>query len=194
MQVIEIINRVIAETGRPDLAEMIELTVTSCIRQVHSKALFKRDLVEEVIKVPDPSNLIRLTLPPRFRRFRDVVITNNYGQSMHPCKNVNPSQILARPAQSEAKPNYYVAGTTYTVSGGTTHLLPITYLYTSYYTTPPLESKATATWLTELYPETIINYTLFKIHGKVGNDKKASQAYILYEAQFTDIIEDQEVD
>lgn len=193
MMLSDIVQRVIEETGRPDAANMIQLIVQNSVRQVHAKAKFRRDIVEETIPVPSPAHTVRLTLPPHFRQFKDVAITDNFGRAMDVCDNIQPSSVLNQLSINNVNPTYYVAGSTYTVASNGLHL-PIHYLYTSYYTVPPLENLGSTTWMTDLYPEAIVNYALFKVHSKVGNNEKANACYALYESQFIDVLDDQEVD
>lgn len=193
MMLSDIVERVITETGRPDLADLIQLTAQSSVRQVHAKAKFRRDLIEETIVVPSPNTLIRLTLPPHFRMFRDVFIVDNYGVPKAECLCMQPSSIMSQNTIKNVQPSYYVAGTTYTVMANNL-FIPIQYLYVSYYGVPPLENLGSSTWMTELYPEAIVNYTLYKVHAKTGNSEKARECLALYESQFRDVVEDQEVD
>lgn len=189
----EIVVRVIDESGRPDLEELIKSAVIGVIKQVHAKANFRRDLLEENIVVPSPAQTIRLTLPPRFRRFSNVVITDNRGMPLAVAEETSPKNMLDVYGKMPMKPAHYVSGNTYTVMANR-HRLPISYLFVSYYQTPSIENLGDSTWLTELYPEVVVNYALFKAYSKTGNDSKAQQSYGLYAEELQTILTDQDTD
>lgn len=190
MIISEIIKRVVEETGRPDLLDFIESITVSSIKQVHSKAKFYRDLIEETVKVPTPAPLVRLTLPPRFREFQDVAIVNAYGQPISKAEYSPPSKFLGDFNKMPQRPSYYVTGNTYTVMNNR-DVVPILYLYVTYFQHPSIDNLGQATWITEQYPELIINYCNFKVHSKTGNDMKSREAYALYEEGLASMTADQ---
>lgn len=194
MNIADIVERVITETGRPDLETLIRNTVVSAIRQCHAKADFARDVVEETIQIPSPSNFLRLTLPPRFRKFHAMAIADQYGRGVAECKQTSTSTVLAGMRKlPQREPSYYISGATYTVAGNLNYPLPIQFLYVQYLETPALDNLGGVTWMTELYPEVIINYALHKVHSKTGNDTKAGLALNLHMTHLQDLINDQEV-
>lgn len=194
MNIADIVERVIRETGRPDLEALIQSTAVSAIRQVHAKADFSRDVIEETIEVPSPAPTVRLTLPPRFRKFAVLAIADQYGRAIRKCKPVSSTAVISSLNKMPLiEPSYYVAGQTYTVSGNQAYLLPIQQLYVQYLETPPLDNLGGTSWMTELYPEVIINYALFKVHGKTGNDTKSNEALRLHLSQLEELVNDQEV-
>ena len=194
MNIGEITARVIAETGRPDLQDLIQNTVVSSIRQVHAKADFVRDVVEETIVVPTPNQFVRLTLPPRYRKFAAMAITDQYGRPLAKCSPVAATSVIDNIGKMpDLTPTYYVTGQTYTVSGNSVFPLPIQFLYVQYLETPALDNLGGTTWMTDLYPEVIINYALYKVHGKTGNDTKSQEVLRLHMQQLMELINDQEV-
>lgn len=192
MLISELTQRVIDETGRPDLEDFILAVVTSSIKQIHSSAKFVRDMVEETIIIPSPSATIRLTLPPRFREFQDVAIVDKYGVPISKADHVNPSAFLDTFGKLPMRPTYYVMGNSYTVMNNRDRL-PIQYLYVTYFQHPPLDNTGQSTWVLEQYPEMVVNYCNFKVHGKTGNDTKSNEAYRLYIEALNTMMADQEV-
>lgn len=190
MLISEIANRVIEETGRPDLQDFIVSVVTSSVKQMHASANFVRDQIEEIIKVPAPAPTVRLTLPPRFRKFQNVAIVDQYGRPISEAEQSSPSKFLGDFNKMPQRPAYYVTGNTYTVMNNR-ELLPIHYLYVLYYQHPPIDNLGQGTWITEQYPEVVINYCNFKVHSKTGNEARSREAYLLYEDGMQEILTDQ---
>ena len=188
-----IVVRVIDESGRPDLEELIKSAAIGVIKQTHAKANFRRDLQEEHIVVPSPAQTIRLTLPPRFRKFSNIVIADNFGRPLAVVEQTSPTALLDVYGKMPQKPSAYVSGNTYTVLANR-YGLPISYLFVSYYQTPVVENLGDTTWLTELYPEVVVNYALFKVYSKTGNDAKAQQSYGLYAEELQTVLSDQDTD
>ena len=190
MLISELTARVIMETGRPDLENLIESIAVSSIKQLHSTAKFLRDMVEETIAVPTPSPIVRLTLPPRFREFKDVAIVDSYGKPIATCEASSPSAFLGQVNKMPLRPSYYMSGNTYTVMSNR-ELLPILYLYVTYFQHPALENAGQSTWLLEQYPEVVVNYCNFKVHSKVGNDARSHESWKLYREGLETILIDQ---
>lgn len=192
MLISELTLRVIQETGRPDLEDFITSIATSSLKQIHSVAKFVRDMVEETIVVPSPAAVVRLTLPPRFREFQDVAIMDKFNRPISRCEPSSPSNFLDQFNMLPQRPSYYVTGSTYTVMANR-ELLPIQYLYVTYYTHPPIEHAGSSTWILEQYPEMVIDFCNFKVHSKTGNDIKSRESYALYQEGLRGLLNDQPV-
>lgn len=187
----EIVQTIVDETSRPDQLDLISNYTKNAVLQLHSKAKFTRDLVEENIEVPSPGQLIRLTLPPRFRDFQSVSIVNQFGQPMAVCEKVDSSVLLEEYGRTSTRPFFYITGGTYTVGSGRTQLVA-SFLFTSYFQSPSLTAMGAETWITQLYPEMVVNYVASKIHAKNGNNEKAQYATALYRDMLTDFLDDQD--
>lgn len=176
MNLTEIVEAVIEHSGRPDQEAFITRKVRAAIRQVHAAGMFPRDLVEELVELQEPTNLIKLTLPPRFRKFKALMpaqSTGNMLRTVNPRNDylcVDPTDIVTMAYQSR-QDVYYVAGAVVNIRSSSKPDA----VYMLYYNYPEVADPYLETWAMAAQPELFIDAALVAVLGFFGNTTKSRE-------------------
>lgn len=177
MNLSEIVQTVMEQSGRYDQEEYITRKVRSTIAMIHSSGMFPRDLVEESVELNDATkHKIKLTLPPRFRKFKvlmPVTSSGNMIKTVNPrndFKRVDPSDIVTM-AYNEAQDVYYVAGAVLNIRASS---IPKS-IYMLYYAYPETADPYLETWAMASSPELFVEGAMVGVLGFFGNTTKARE-------------------
>lgn len=191
MKLQEIVDAVVGTTGRPDKSDDIMRAVRAAVTEVHGSAAYPRDRVEELFPLAEATALIKLTLPPRFRKFEVLGAFTDQGTpvSLSTANNqysrVDPSAIFNGTLDTRTDV-YYVAGAALNIRSS----IAVKNIYAIYRRFPEVADTQLETWIMEDQPSLIIDLTLSKVQGGFGRDKLAREAFSRWEIAMTSFIFD----
>lgn len=175
MQLSQLVANVQDVFKRPDMQAQVEARVRGAILWAHKSEYFIRDRQVAIQAVQNPSNLVRMALPPFFRQFEiirpmtaagDPITLTTDTDDMVGYQEIDPRQVNG--VRSGGGINYYyVAGDVINIS---TTVLPAN-LYFLYYALPDLRSPEAVTWITEQYNELIEFRALSVLFSMQGNQE-----------------------
>lgn len=169
-------------TSRPDRASIIKSAIRQTVKELHSAALFSRDLVNDPITLDNPSYPVGFNLPPNFRRLLSVQPIDQNGQIVRVPDTHNGALRLLEPAElafNSRNPyrNYaYIGGSTIVASTTT----GVNRFLISYYKFPDVNDDYLETWLMTAEEDTVQQGALAKFYGDDQN--QSLSAY--YERQY----------
>jgi hypothetical protein len=170
----EIVQEVISITNRPDREDFIRRQVRASITEVHGTAKYPRDRVEEVFVLNEPATLIKLTLPPRLKKFEVLGAVSNNGQpialstSNNQYERTDPAGLFDEGFQSKVD-IYYVAGAVLNIRSS----VCTPNIYAMYSTFPEVADNNLETWIMATQESLIIDLALSKVFETFGRDKEA---------------------
>lgn len=156
MNLHDIATELVAELRRPDMKSMIEGFVRQTVLQCHSSQEFSRDIVEEVISIPEPAAVVKLQLPPGYRRFLRIAPCSAEGipvatrSGVHGFEFVSPKDLFTM-AGNPLTDICYVAGPSLTVKASAA----VAHIFMQYFKLPDVQDLQTETWICRDYPELI---------------------------------------
>lgn len=173
----EIVTQVVELTSRPDKIDMIRREVRAAILQVHSTASYPRDRVEEIFELNETALKVKLTLPPRFKKFELLGGVDAFGSPIrltttnNQYTRVDPSGIFENSLHDNTD-FYYVAGAAFVISSSK----PIDGVYTIYRVSPEVADNDLETWIMEEQPSLITDLALSRVYSPLGRNTLASAA------------------
>ena len=157
MNLTKIVEAVTQELRRPDLTVAATRAVRTVIAQVHSAAHFRRDLVEDVIDLGAPVNLVKFPLPPRFKDYHYLRPITPTG---HPIAlpgtrgtytPVAPNDVMT-PGGANRTNCYYVAGAATVLSSA----VAVQHLAVAYWQLPDISNPLLESWAMAIDAELFI--------------------------------------
>jgi len=177
MDLAALIAAVTEDTGRPEASKagLISRAVSYTVLRAHQTDFYPRDRVFDGNVVPvSPSTAVIQALPTRWRKFDQIEIVDlSTGVSL------GKKLSLQTPDDTEyfdgtELPNYYW------VAGDNVHMFSTTTIQRVawwWYQNPDLSTTSKSTWITNQWPQTIIDGAVAYVHAKLG-DKSMSDTYI----------------
>jgi hypothetical protein len=178
MNIAELTTELATELRRPDMIDRIRGFVRQVVTHCHAATEFQRDLVEEIVAVPSPAPVIKITQPPRLRRLISIAPCDALGTQLATA-NPEGGYAIKSPTDIVTMSGYlmtdiaYIAGPTITVRGsGATHL------FLQYYQTPDLQDELTQTWIMEQFPDLIKTGVRARYYQATNNQQAAGEAQL----------------
>lgn len=172
MQIVDLIRGVQDIIKRPDLASMIDTRVRGAVKWVHMTDFYPRDRITAVQNIK-PNQVVRLTLPERFRQFELIRPLTDAEQPIPLSTDTvdtiglieaDPHQLLDyRNVQRDNY--YYVVGDIINIKMNCT----ADKMLFMYYAYPDLRDDKATTWVTEQFPELIIFRAAAVLYAQLGN-------------------------
>lgn len=181
MTLTEIVQAVVQATGRYDQEDYITRQVRSAIKQVHTSARFPRDLVEQLVPLNHPTTLIKLTLPPRFNKFKMLAPFSAEGFPIplttadNLYERKDPADLVTDSFRASVD-HYYVAGGVVNIRSS---VAPSSILM-MYYALPEVADPHLETWAMASYDQLFIDAALIKVLGFFGNAQKVRELQMQY--------------
>jgi hypothetical protein len=172
----ELVAEVVNLTGRLDKEDYIRRQVRASIIQIHKTANYPRDRVEEITVLQVPTTLIKLTLPPRFRKFEALAAVQSNGAVISLTTNDNlyerkdPTDLLNN-SFAQSTDHYYVAGAAVNIRSSV--IVPNVYML--YWQQPEVADNDLQTWAMADNAELFLDLALAKTLGTFGNAKRAQE-------------------
>lgn len=173
----EIVQDILEITSRPDKEDVIRRNVRASITEVHSAGAYPRDRIEEVFALNEPTNLIKLTLPPRFKRFIVLGGVTTDGQPVtlttdnNMYSRIDPAGLFSELASAKVDV-YYVAGAVFNIRSS----VAVHSIYAIYLAHPEVADNELETWIMAQQSSLITDLTLSKVLGLFGREKQGQAA------------------
>lgn len=189
MKLQEIVDDIVLVTSRPDRADTIMRAVRAAVTEVHGAALFPRDRVEEMFELAEPLNLIKLTLPPRFKTFEVLGAMTSGGAPIrlttdnNQYKRVEPTGIFNNELTNSTD-IYYVAGTAFNIRSS----VAVDNIMAIYRRFPEVADTQLETWIMREQDSLITDLALSKVYSHFGRDKLAREARARWEFAIVEFV------
>lgn len=188
MNLAELTTELATELRRPDMVDRLRSFVRSVVVQVHAASQFQRDLVEEVVGVPSPAPVIKITQPPRLRSLLSIAPCDIHGNLI---RTVNPEGgfSIRHPADiitqsgNQMVDIAYIAGPTITIRSS----VNCSYLFMQYFQTPDVRDELTQTWIMEQFPDLIKAGVRARYYQAINNPQAAAEAQ-LFQSDLLDLV------
>lgn len=188
MNLAELTQELATELRRPDMIDRIRSFVRSVVVQCHAATQFQRDLVEEVVQVPSPAPVIKITQPPRLRSLLSIAPCDVFGNLI---KTANPEggYTIRHPADVVTQSGHqmvdiaYIAGPTITIRSA----VNCSYLFLQYFQTPDIKDELTETWIMEQFPDLIKAGVRARYYQAINNPQAAAESQ-LFQSDMLDLI------
>lgn len=172
MNIKAMLAELISTTRRPNNSAELRKALVHTIREVHAWQSFSRDLVEEVVELQATASLVKIALPPLFRRIYRLTPVDAQGMPL-PTRNPNneirvltPDQLFTQSGKMMVDVAY-ITGPTLTMKFSAARK----FIHFLYYANPNVEQELTETWIMQEIPEVIIDGALSKFYR--GQDSEA---------------------
>lgn len=176
MRLEKIVEAVVKEMRRPDITADVIRATRATILHLHGSAGFAQDLVEDIVEVTQ-SAIVKINLPPRFRKFNVVMPLDSKNNPIRlPTRDgyleaVSPSEIMT-PGGRQVTNCYYVAGAAVVCRSQTA----FSKLYLQYYQTPEVSDPNLETWIMAQYPELVMLGVKARVYNSPLRNPELAQA------------------
>ena len=188
MNLQELTTELSTELRRPDMVDRLRSLVRQVVIQCHAASQFQRDLVEELVPVPSPGPVIKITQPPRLRRLLTIAPADMYG-NLVATRNPeggfsirSPADIMTQ-AGNQMVDIAYIAGPTIVVRAACAY----TNLFMQYFQTPDVQDVLTQTWIMEQFPDLIKTGVRARYYQAFTNPQAAGEAQ-LFQSDLLDLV------
>ena len=178
MNLDEIVADIVIRTSRPDREDVIRRATRSAITEVHASALYPRDRVEEIFPLAAETNLVKLVLPPRFRKFEVLAAVTADGipvclnNKSNTYERVDPAGLFDSTLGNKTD-IYYVAGAAFNIKSS----VKVTNIYALYFRRPEVADNNLETWIMAEHESLISDLVMSKVQGSFGREKLAQDAF-----------------
>lgn len=161
-------------TQRLDQPTQITRSLRRAITQAHSMALFKRDIVEDIIDLPNPANRMKIPLPPNFKKFKAVAPRGINGKPTQISTDNNQYKLVEDDEILDQLYNplidvCYVAGDVFVINSS----IKPAKLYLRWYANPDIADLDLETWIMQVQEDLILDLALVHFYKKVGREDLA---------------------
>lgn len=172
-----IYNDVMELTKRPDLESETAIAVRTATSSIHGRAAFPRDVVTELVKIPNVSFITALDIQTLFvglRGISSVRITDvNYAALESPEIEIVEMGDIYDPVYRTLRNNIaYLAGTSLIIRCGVGSYGFIV----EYFKIPSVKRDTYNSWIAMLAPDVIVHQAASLVFATNGNEEK-SQKY-----------------
>lgn len=188
MNLLELTTELVTTLRRPDMVGVIKSYVRQVVVQCHAATQFQRDLVEEIIPIPSPAPVVKITQPPRLRTLMSLSPCDAYGMRLA-TRNpeggysiVAPNDIMTM-SGNEMVDIAYIAGPTITVRSS----VASSHMFIQYYQTPDIRDDNTQTWIMEQFPELIMSGVRARYYQSTNNQQAAGESQ-MFLADLQDLV------
>jgi hypothetical protein len=153
----------------------MEARLKACVRQVvkylHGVTEFQRDMVQELVAVPQPANVMQITQPPRLRRLYAIYPADAYGNLMA-TNQPNGGYEIVSPGDITTRSGYqmvdvaYIAGSTITIRAANAP----SHLFMQYYQDPDVAEDTLETWLMLQEEDTVADGVRARYYQMTNNN------------------------
>lgn len=188
MNLQELTTELSTELRRPDMVDRLRSLVRQVVIQCHSASQFQRDLVEELVPVPSPAPVIKITQPPRLRHLLTIAPSDAYG-NLAATRNPEGGFSIRSPADIMTQAGHqmvdiaYIAGPTIVVRAACAY----THLFMQYFQTPDVQDVLTQTWIMEQFPDLIKTGVRARYYQAFNNPQAAGEAQ-LFQSDLLDLV------
>lgn len=177
---------VVTLTKRPDRAEETTLALKTATRNAHFSAHYPRDIVTQLVQLPNQVYLIALDVQTQFPRLRDFNIVRlcdvNYSPVEYPEIEIKELGDIYNPEYRTLLNNIaYVAGTSFNVRSDTGFYG----LLVEYFAAPVVNpDNGYNSWIAQLAPDAIIFDAAATVCALTGDEEKAARYKQMVEKVF----------
>ena len=177
MNLDEIVADIVARTSRPDREDTIRRATRAAITEVHTAATFPQDRIEEIFPLAGSTNLIKLNLPARWRKFEVLAAVTDAGLPV--CLSTKNNQYgridpagLFDDTLGTKTDVYYVAGAAFNIKSS----VAVTNVYALYYRRPEVADNKLETWIMREHDALISDLVMAKVQSDFGREKLAAES------------------
>ena len=188
MNLAELTQELATELRRPDKIAEIRGWVRQVVIQCHNATEFQRDLVEEIITIPSPTPVMKLTQPDRLRKIIALNPCDAYGNLLA-TNNPQGGYLMVAPTDIYTQSGHqmtdvaYIAGPTITIRSSS---VP-THIFIQYYQTPDVRNEVTSTWIMQQFPELIKSGVRARYYQASNNQQAAAETQ-LFTADLVELV------
>jgi hypothetical protein len=172
-----VFNDVVALTARPDLETETALAIRTATQSMHSRYLWPRDSVVQLVKFTNATNVVALDIPTLFPRLRGISTLQgldvNFAPVTSPENFIEIVELgdIKDPLYGQLKNNIaYIAGTNLNVRS----YAAIYGVLVEYFQLPVLSRDRYLSWIAQLAPDIIVYKAASIVLSTNGNEEKAS--------------------
>ena len=179
MNLAELTAELATELRRPDMANQIRGWVRQVVIQCHSATQFQRDLVEEIVAIPSPTPVMKITQPDRLKHLVSISPCDAYGTLLQVANPMggymitSPTDIYSQSGK-QLMDIAYIAGPTITIRSSS---VP-SHLFLQYYQTPDVREDTTQTWIMEQFPELVKSGVRARYYQATSNQQAAAESQL----------------
>lgn len=178
----ELIDDVVADTRRPDRETDITRYVRKTVRHAHALRDFDLDLTDTTLTVTGGSEVTigSAPLPDFFRKVKVLrpLVSGSFISGVS-FKKTNPQYIAELAAEDLTLNTYYITQSTLHFESETA----ISSMQLMFYTYPDLTDLNNSTWITENFPEALVDMVkaqLYAALGDVDSSRRLMQDWTLF--------------
>jgi hypothetical protein len=179
-----IVEDVVSLTNRPDLAAEIAIAVRTATLSVHSCAAFPRDLVTQLVKIPNPSFQFSIDAQSQFPRMRGLSSVRPLDEQFNP---VDTTQIEVVEIGDVFDPVYgFVKNNVAFLSGTNVNIKTDIASYgalVTYFQLPLIRREQYNSWIAQMAPDAIVMVAASLAFSTTGNEEKAASYMRTFEAR-----------
>lgn len=190
MNIEQLSAEVAAELVRPNSLAEIKSFVRQATKAIHSSMLYKMDLAEDIITLPQAEYSAKVVLPPFFRRFEAVHPVDSLGNiaelnNFKGFEIVEPDDIYTESGRMLIN-IVYLTGRSFAFRAD----FSLDKLKVMYYAYPDLTSDLCETWVTQDHYDTVKNGAKYMLLSVKDQAERANSYRAMYLESLQQIMRD----